>query len=107
MPEFAPVTTMTAMPWSLAPPTAGATPSGRAPTLLHVLEDGTYDALVFDAADHAGGGVEVDLTILSGPHKGEVVSLVSHDWAGDSLDLLGIPATLTVSGGRPSVTFEP
>lgn len=108
MAELAPVTTMTTtMPWSLAPPAAGATPAVIAPTLPDVLQDGTYDALVFDAADHAGGGVEVDLTILSGPHKGEVVSLVSHDWSGDSLDLLGIPATLTVAGGRPSVTFEP
>lgn len=72
-----------------------------------MLEDGTYDALVFDAADHPDGGIEVELTILSGPHKGEVVALVSHDWSGDALDLLGIPATLTVAGGRPAVTFEP
>jgi hypothetical protein len=72
-----------------------------------VLEDGTYDALVFDAEDHPEGGISVELTILAGAHKGEVVSLVSHDWDGDSLDLLGIPATLTVTDGRPQVDFEP
>ncbi len=72
-----------------------------------MLEDGTYDALVFDADDLAGGGIAVELTILSGPHKGEVVSVSSADWGGDALDLLGIPATITVAGGSPSVTFEP
>lgn len=72
-----------------------------------MLEDGTYDALVFDADDADGGGVAVELTIISGAHKGEVVSVVSHDWHGDALDLLGIPATLVVADGRPQVTFEP
>jgi hypothetical protein len=72
-----------------------------------VLDDGTYDALVFDADEADGGGVAVELTILAGAHKGAVVSVVSHDWEGDALDLLGIPATLVVTEGRPQVTFEP
>jgi hypothetical protein len=72
-----------------------------------VLKDGTYDALVFDADDAEGGGVEVELTILAGEHKGEVVSIVSHGWKGEALDLLGIPATLVVADGRPQVNFEP
>jgi len=72
-----------------------------------VLDDGTYDALVFDAEERPEGGVAVELTILAGEHKGEVVSVVSADWAGDALDLLGIPATLTVRAGQPSVAFEP
>ena len=72
-----------------------------------MLQDGTYDALVFDADETEGGGVAVELTILAGEHKGEVVSVVSHDWQGDALDLLGIPASLVVTGGRPRVTFEP
>lgn len=65
-----------------------------------MLEDGTYDALVFDA-DEAEDGE------LDGEHKGEVVSVVSPDWQGDALDLLGIPATLVVVDGRPRVAFEP
>jgi hypothetical protein len=72
-----------------------------------VLEDGTYDALVFDADDAPDGGVSVELTILAGEHKGEVVSVTSPQWRGDPLDLLGIPATLTVRDGEPGVTFEP
>ncbi len=72
-----------------------------------MLEDGTYDALVFDADDAEGGGVAVELTIIAGEHKGAVVSVVSPDWHGDALDLLGIPATLVVTDGHPQVTFEP
>lgn len=72
-----------------------------------VLEDGTYDAIVFDA-DEAGDGVTVvELTVVAGAHKGEVVSLRTTDWTGDALALLGVPATITVAGGEPRVRFEP
>ncbi|MDZ7675835.1 MAG: hypothetical protein U5K30_12310 [Acidimicrobiales bacterium] len=75
-----------------------------------MLDDGTYDALVFDAeaSDHGGaGGVSVDLTILAGEYKGDVVSLHTADWSGDPMSLLGVPATITVTEGEPSVRFEP
>ena len=71
------------------------------------LADGAYDALVVDAEDRGGGTVAVELTIVAGPAKGELVTLVSTGWTGDPLDLLGVPATLTVSDGTPSVRFEP
>jgi hypothetical protein len=71
------------------------------------LPDGTYDALVVDTTTHEDGSVAVDLTIIAGAAKGEVVTLRTTDLAGDPLDLLGVPATLTVAGGRPSVHFEP
>lgn len=71
------------------------------------LPDGTYDALVVDATEAEDGSVAVDLTIIAGEAKGEVVTLRTADLAGDPLDLLGVPATLTVSGGAPSVRFEP
>ena len=71
------------------------------------LPDGTYDAIVVDASEGDDGSVAVDLTIIAGDAKGEVVTLRSADLAGDPLDLLGVPATLTVTDGRPSVRFEP
>ena len=71
-----------------------------------MLDDGTYDALVFDA-DEDGDAVNVELTILSGEHKGAVVSVRTTGWSGDAITLLGIPATITVADGTPSVTFEP
>jgi hypothetical protein len=71
------------------------------------LPDGTYDALVVDTGEGGDGSVTVELTIIAGPAKGEVVTLRSTGLDGDPLDLLGVPATITVAGGRPSVRFEP
>jgi hypothetical protein len=73
------------------------------------LPDGTYDALVVDISEGEGddGTVAVDLTIVAGPAKGDVVTLRATGLAGDPLDLLGVPATITVAGGAPSVRFEP
>jgi hypothetical protein len=70
------------------------------------LPDGTYDALVVDTAEGDDGTVAVDLTIVAGPAKGEVVTLRATGLPGDPLDLLGVPATITVAGGAPSVRFE-
>jgi hypothetical protein len=72
-----------------------------------VLDDGCYDAIVFDVDDIGDGAVAVELTVLAGDHKGEVVSLRTDAWTGDPSDLLGIPATITVIGGAPRVGFEP
>lgn len=75
--------------------------------MAEVLEDGSYDALVVDATPGDDGSCAVELTILSGPHKGEVVTVRRSGLADQALDLLGIPATLTVAGGAPKVVFEP
>jgi hypothetical protein len=72
------------------------------------LDDGTYDALVIDAEVGDDGWCRVELTILGGPHKGEVVAVRTDGVEDDrALDLLGIPATLVVADGVPAVTFEP
>jgi hypothetical protein len=71
-----------------------------------VLPDGSYDAIVIDAVDD-GGIARLELTILAGEHKGEVVNLASPNLAGDPSLLLGVPATITVDGGAPKVELEP
>jgi hypothetical protein len=71
------------------------------------LPDGRYDALVVDAEDRGDGTVGVELTIVAGPAKGEVVTLVARGLATDPLDLLGGPGTSTVQGGAPSFRLEP
>mgnify|MGYP000036977582 CR=1 FL=1 len=70
------------------------------------LEDGVYDALVLDAEEVPDGGTVVELTITAGEHKGEVLSLASTTPLGDPIDLLGTPATVTVTFGTPSVRFD-
>lgn len=70
-----------------------------------VLEDGTYDVLVVDA-EATEGGIRLDLTVVAGPHKGEVITLGARGLHRDPLDLLGVPGTVVVAEGRPRLTLE-
>jgi hypothetical protein len=70
-----------------------------------MLEDGTYDAFVVDATTD-GEALRLDLTILAGSHKGEVVTIRAAGLDLDELDALGMPATVTVRGGQPSVHID-
>ena len=70
-----------------------------------VLEDGLYDALVVDATAD-GETIALDLTILGGAHKGEVVSVRAHGMDMDDVDILGMPGTLVVENGVPAFTVE-
>lgn len=73
-----------------------------------MLEDGSYDAIVVDAeaANDDGTVITLDVTVLGGSHKGEVVSMSATGTGRDPLDLLGVPATLVVSGGQPALRLE-
>jgi len=72
-----------------------------------MLPDGTYDVFVVDAvADGDGGALRLELTILSGEHKGELVPMRAAGLGVDELDALGRPGTLTVTGGDPSLSLE-
>jgi hypothetical protein len=88
-----------------APPPPGA----RTPEpLCHdrdVLEDGTYDAVVVDATTH-GDALSLDLTILAGSHKGEVVRVRAVGFDLDEIDALGLPGTLVVENGVPRFAVE-
>ena len=74
-----------------------------------MLEDGTYDVVVVDA-EAAGpsdtDGVRVEVTILGGPHRGELVAVTAAGLRRDPLDLLAVPGTLVVAEGRPALTLE-
>jgi hypothetical protein len=70
-----------------------------------VIEDGSYSAVVVDA-DRDGDHAVLELTIVAGPHRGEVVAVRAAGLRRDPLDLLGIPATVTVADGRPAVRFD-
>lgn len=75
--------------------------------MAEVLEDGSYDAIVVDADEADDGSARVELTIVAGPHKGEVVTVRGEGMGDRALDLLGVPATITVRDGTPHVRFEP
>jgi hypothetical protein len=76
-----------------------------------MLDDGTYDVFVVDAeevptAPGEPATLRLDLTILAGPHKGEVVTTQAAGLGIEELDALGMPGTLTVREGRPSVVID-
>jgi hypothetical protein len=71
-----------------------------------VLDDGVYDVIVVDAETTGPDGLRLDLTILAGEHKGEMVSMRAQGLGTDELDCLGMPATLTVADGAPSIVLD-
>jgi hypothetical protein len=71
-----------------------------------VLDDGTYEAIVVDAEELDGGAIGIEITIIAGEHKGEMVTVRAEGLDRDALDLLAVPATLTVADGAPSVALE-
>jgi hypothetical protein len=73
------------------------------------VADGTYDAFVVDAEirdEGAGRVTHLELTIIAGDHKGEVVAVAATGMTADEIDLIGMPATLTVTDGRPTVRID-
>jgi len=73
-----------------------------------VLEDGVYDVFVVDVETLVGASaLRLDVTILDGPHKGEVVSVRAEGLEVDEIGALGMPGTLTVVDGAPTISLEP
>ena len=88
-----------------------------------MLADGTYDAIVVDATDvdatdvdatdvegtdvENRAAVRLELTIVAGPHKGEVVAVRAEHLAMTAVEALGLPARLVVTDQRPEVVLEP
>ena len=69
------------------------------------LPDGRYDVLVVDAT--AGDtDFAIELTILGGAHKGEVIALRATGFDEDEIELLGLPGTLHVENGVPRFVVE-
>ncbi len=68
------------------------------------LPDGDYDAFVVDVEEV--GPQRMHLTIVAGEHKGLVVTVAASEPIGTFVDLIGMPATITVTDGRPSVVID-
>jgi hypothetical protein len=69
------------------------------------LVDGVYDAFIVWAEERDDGAIALDLTITTGAHKGDVVSVRATDAPRDAIALVGMPCTLYVNAGEPSIDW--
>ena len=74
------------------------------------LPDGEFPALVIDVEegldDTGTAVVHLELTILTGEHKGDVVAVSAQGITGSFIELIGMPATITVTDGEPRVAID-
>jgi hypothetical protein len=72
------------------------------------LPDGEYDGFIFDIDEpsDASAPMRLHLTIVSGEHRGDVVDVAADSLGSSFVDLVGMPATITVVDGRPSVRVD-
>lgn len=73
------------------------------------VPDGTYDVFIVDAEPHPDrpeSVVKVEVTIVSGDYKGEVLNLNADGINGSDIDLMGMPAVLIVANGVPVLTVD-
>ena len=71
------------------------------------LQDGTYSVVVLDVVEGGEGRTaRVELAITQGEAKGEVVHISTTMTDRVAIDLLGLPGTLNVLGGEPSLRIE-
>jgi len=73
-------------------------PDERDDALEPALADGRYDAFIL-SAEERDDGIALSCAITIGPHRGDVVDLVSTTLTTrDPFALVGIPCTLVVDG---------
>ncbi len=71
---------------------------------MQPLPDGLYEAMVVDvSAIPEGRGARLELALLAGEHKGEVVHVRSPGLDPDDLSVLGADARVSVVAGVPGV----
>ena len=75
---------------------------------VETIPDGDYDVLVVDieASEDDTQSARLELVIVSGERKGEVVSLRSQGLTRDAIEVLGLPATLHVVSGTPRLELD-
>ena len=73
---------------------------------MHALPDGRYDAFIIDAETIDENTMRVEIALLTGDDKGNIIALRGPHLADDPLSLLGLPGTLVVRDGAPRLEVE-
>ena len=73
---------------------------------MNALPDGAYDVVIIDAEIIDESTMRVELLLVAGEEKGNVVALRGPHLASDATSLLGLPATMRVVNGVPRVVLD-
>lgn len=74
---------------------------------MSMLPDDTYDVFVLDANNDDDARVmRLEVTVTTGPHKGDVVGVRASNLERDVFDVIGLPARLHVEHGTPTIVFD-
>ena len=73
---------------------------------MHALPDGRYDVFVIDAETIDEMTMRVEIALVSGGDRGNIIAVRGPHLADDPVSLLGLPGTLDVRDGVPRLTIE-
>ncbi len=73
---------------------------------MHAMPDARYDVFIVDAETIDETTMRVELALVSGDDKGDVIAMRGPHLARDPIDLLGLPGTLIVRDGVPRLEVE-
>ena len=73
---------------------------------MDALPDGEYSIFIIDVEEVGEETVKLEITITSGDHKGDVLTVRASHLRGDALQLIGLPGELVVRDGVPRVAIE-
>lgn len=70
------------------------------------LPDGRYDVIVVDAETFDETTIRIELAMVDGDARGDVIAIRGRRGASDPITLLGLPGVLVVENGVPSFSVE-
>ena len=73
---------------------------------MPAMPDGSYDVFIVDAETIDETTMRVELAMVTGDDKGDVFAIRGPHLADDPVLLLGLPGTLVVVDGVPSLQVD-
>ena len=73
---------------------------------MGAMPDGRYDVFIVEAETIDETTMRVEIAIVNGDARGDVIAVRGPHLARDPIDLLGLPGTLIVRDGVPRLEVE-
>ena len=73
---------------------------------MQAMPDGRYDVFIVDAETIDETTMRLEIALVSGEDKGDVIAMRGPHLARDPIELLGLPATLIVRDGVPRLEVD-